>query len=315
MKELADETYCPRQIEFNRLNLTYTVMSKRKLLQLVKEGLVEGWDDPRMPTISGMRRRGFTPASIRNFIDKIGYTKYEALNSISLLEHAVREDLNSIATRGMAVINPVKVVITNYPAGQIETVEMDNNPENPEEGTHSMPFAREIYIERDDFMENPPKKYFRLFPGGEVRLKGAYIIKCEDVVKDADGNIKELHCTYDPESRSGLPGSQRKVKGTLHWVAADTAVDATVRMYDRLFAVENPAAEEGDFRDMLNPDSLIVIEGVKVEPFIAQNAQKDKKFQFQRIGYFTPDYSSTPDHLVFNRTIALKDSWEKEQKK
>ena len=315
VKELADETYCPRQIEFNRLNLTYTVMSKRKLLQLVKEGLVEGWDDPRMPTISGMRRRGFTPASIRNFIDKIGYTKYEALNSISLLEHAVREDLNSIATRGMAVINPVKVVITNYPAGQIETVEMDNNPENPEEGTHSMPFAREIYIERDDFMENPPKKYFRLFPGGEVRLKGAYIIKCEDVVKDADGNIKELHCTYDPESRSGLPGSQRKVKGTLHWVAADTAVDATVRMYDRLFAVENPAAEEGDFRDMLNPDSLIVIEGVKVEPFIAQNAQKDKKFQFQRIGYFTPDYSSTPDHLVFNRTIALKDSWEKEQKK
>ena len=204
-----------------------------------------------------------SPASIRNFIDKIGYTKYEALNSISLLEHAVREDLNSIATRGMAVINPVKVVITNYPAGQIETVEMDNNPENPEEGTHSMPFAREIYIERDDFMENPPKKYFRLFPGGEVRLKGAYIIKCEDVVKDADGNIKELHCTYDPESRSGLPGSQRKVKGTLHWVAADTAVDATVRMYDRLFAVENPAAEEGDFRDMLNPDSLIVIEGVK----------------------------------------------------
>ena len=315
VKELADETYCPRQIEFNRLNLTYTVMSKRKLLQLVKEGLVEGWDDPRMPTISGMRRRGFTPASIRNFIDKIGYTKYEALNSISLLEHAVREDLNSIATRGMAVINPVKVVITNYPAGQIETVEMDNNPENPEEGTHSKPFAREIYIERDDFMENPPKKYFRLFPGGEVRLKGAYIIKCEDVVKDADGNIKELHCTYDPESRSGLPGSQRKVKGTLHWVAADTAVDATVRMYDRLFAVENPAAEEGDFRDMLNPDSLIVIEGVKVEPFIAQNAQKDKKFQFQRIGYFTPDYSSTPDHLVFNRTIALKDSWEKEQKK
>ncbi|MDE6344707.1 MAG: glutamine--tRNA ligase/YqeY domain fusion protein [Muribaculaceae bacterium] len=317
VKELADDSYCPRQIEFNRLNLTYTVMSKRKLLQLVKEGLVDGWDDPRMPTISGMRRRGFTPASIRNFIDKIGYTKYEALNSISLLEHAVREDLNSIATRGMAVIKPLKVVITNYPEGQSETVEMENNPENPAEGTHSMPFAREIYIERDDFMENPPKKFFRLFPGGEVRLKGAYIIKCEEdgVIKDADGNITELRCTYDPDSRSGMPGSQRKVKGTLHWVAADTAVDATVRMYDRLFAVENPAAEEGDFRDMLNPESLVVVEGVKVEPFIARNAENGKKFQFQRIGYFTPDYSSTPDHLVFNRTIALKDSWEKEQKK
>ncbi|MDE5647668.1 MAG: glutamine--tRNA ligase/YqeY domain fusion protein [Muribaculaceae bacterium] len=317
VKELADDSYCPRQIEFNRLNLTYTVMSKRKLLQLVKEGLVDGWDDPRMPTISGMRRRGFTPASIRNFIDKIGYTKYEALNSISLLEHAVREDLNSIATRGMAVIKPLKVVITNYPEGQSETVEMENNPENPAEGTHSMPFAREIYIERDDFMENPPKKFFRLFPGGEVRLKGAYIIKCEEdgVIKDADGNITELRCTYDPDSRSGMPGSQRKVKGTLHWVAADTAVDATVRMYDRLFAVENPAAEEGDFRDMLNPESLIVVDGVKVEPFIARNAENGKKFQFQRIGYFTPDYSSTPDHLVFNRTIALKDSWEKEQKK
>ncbi len=315
VKELADETYCPRQIEFNRLNLTYTVMSKRKLLQLVKEGLVEGWDDPRMPTISGMRRRGFTPASIRNFIDKIGYTKYEALNSISLLEHAVREDLNSIATRGMAVINPVKVVITNYPAGQIETVEMDNNPENPEEGTHSMPFAREIYIERDDFMENPPKKYFRLFPGGEVRLKGAYIIKCEDVVKDADGNIKELHCTYDPESRSGLPGSQRKVKGTLHWVSATHAIDATARLYDRLFSVENPGAEtERDFRELLNPDSLKVVEGIKVEPYLAEIAAPGLPLQFQRIGYFTLDPDSTPGNLIFNRTIALKDSWEKAQK-
>ena len=315
VKELADDSYCPRQIEFNRLNLTYTVMSKRKLLQLVKEGLVDGWDDPRMPTISGMRRRGFTPASIRNFIDKIGYTKYEALNSISLLEHAVREDLNNIATRVMAVIRPLKIVITNYPEGLTETVEMENNPENPEEGTHSMPFAREIYIERDDFMENPPKKFFRLFPGGEVRLKGAYIIKCENVIKDTDNNIIELHCSYDPETRSGLPGSQRKVKGTLHWVAANTAVDATVRLYDRLFAVENPAAEEGDFRDMLNPESLVTIQGVKLEPFIAQNAASGKKFQFQRIGYFTPDYSSTPDKLIFNRTIALKDSWEKEQKK
>ncbi len=314
--ELADETYRPRQIEFNRLNLTYTVMSKRKLLQLVKEGLVAGWDDPRMPTISGMRRRGFTPASIRNFIDRIGYTKFEALNSVALLEHAVREDLNKIATRGMAVLNPLKLVITNYPENQVEQVEMENNPEDPESGTHSMPFARTIYIEQDDFMENPPKKYFRLYPGGEVRLKGAYIIKCEEVVKDNDGNIVEVRCTYDPETRSGLPGAARKVKGTLHWVAADTAVDATVRLYDRLFNVENPAAEtERDFREMLNPESLKVVEGVKVEPYLAQNAVKGAKFQFQRIGYFTPDYDSTPQLLVFNRTIALKDSWEKAQKK
>ena len=215
VKELADDSYCPRQIEFNRLNLTYTVMSKRKLLQLVKEGLVAGWDDPRMPTISAMRRRGYTPQSIRNFVNLIGYTKVEALNSISLLEHAVRDDLNRVATRVMAVMNPVKVIITNYPEGQTETVEMENNPEDSTAGTHKMPFSREIYIERDDFMENPPKKFFRLAPGGEVRLKGAYIIKCEDVVKDAEGNITEIHCTYDPDTRSGLPGSMRKVKGTL----------------------------------------------------------------------------------------------------
>ena len=316
VKELADESYCPRQIEFNRLNLTYTVMSKRKLLQLVKEGLVAGWDDPRMPTISGLRRRGFTPRSVRNFIDTIGYTKYEALNSISLLEHAVRDDLNKVATRGMAVINPVKVIITNYPEGQTEMVEMENNPEEEGSGTHQMPFSREIYIERDDFMENPPKKFFRLAPGGEVRLKGAYIIKCEDVIKDADGNVTELRCTIDPESRSGLPGANRKVKGTLHWVSAKDAVDAEARMYDRLFSVENPAGEpDRDFRDMLNPDSLKVVKGVKIEPYAAEIAKQGAKLQFQRIGYFTPDYSSTPDHLVFNRTIALKDSWEKEQKK
>ena len=314
--ELADETYRPRQIEFNRLNLTYTVMSKRKLLQLVKEGLVAGWDDPRMPTVSGMRRRGFTPQSIRNFIERIGYTKYEALNSVSLLEHAVREDLNRIATRVMAVINPVKVVITNYPENQTETVEMDNNPEQPDAGTHEMPFSREIYIEREDFMENPPKKFFRLAPGGEVRLKGAYIIKCEEVVKDADGNITEIRCTYDPDSRSGLPGSQRKVKGTLHWVSAAHAVNATARLYDRLFNVENPAAEpDRDFREMLNPESLKVVKGVKIEPFVAENNLRGRKFQFQRIGYFTPDYDSTAVSPVFNRTIALKDSWEKEQKK
>ena len=316
VKELADESYCPRQIEFNRLNLTYMVMSKRKLLQLVKEGLVAGWDDPRMPTISGMRRRGYTPRSVRNFIDLIGYTKYEALNSISLLEHAVRDDLNRVATRGMAVMNPVKLVITNYPEDREEMVEMENNPEDANAGKHQMPFGREIYIERDDFMENPPKKFFRLAPGKEVRLKGAYIIKCNDVVKDADGNVVEIQCTYDPETLSGMPGSMRKVKGTLHWVSARHAVDATVRLYDRLFNVENPAAEpDRDFREMLNPDSLKVLEGVKVEPFLAENARPGEHFQFQRIGYFTPDLDSTPDHLIFNRTIALKDSWEKVQAK
>lgn len=316
VNELADETYRPRQIEFNRLNLTYTVMSKRKLLQLVKEGLVAGWDDPRMPTISGMRRRGYTPLSIRNFINTIGYTKYEALNSVSLLEHAVREDLNRIATRVMAVINPLKVVLTNFPEGKTEMVEMENNPEQEDAGTHRMPLTREIYIERDDFMENPPKKFFRLAPGSEVRLKGAYIIKCEDVIKDTEGNITELHCTYDPETLSGMPGAARKVKGTLHWVSADNAVDAEVRLYDRLFNVENPAAEtERDFREMLNPESLKVVTGVKVEPFVAENASQGTKFQFQRVGYFTPDLDSTPEHLVFNRTIALKDTWEKVQKK
>ena len=316
-QELAQGgNYCPRQIEFNRLNLTYTVMSKRKLLQLVQEGLVSGWDDPRMPTISGMRRRGYTPESIRKFIDTIGYTKYEALNSVSLLEHAVRTDLNARATRVMAVMNPIKLVITNYPEGQVEQVQMENNPENPAEGTHSMPFCREIYIEREDFMENPPKKFFRLAPGGEVRLKGAYIIKCEDVVKDAEGKITEIHCTYDSETRSGMPGAERKVKGTLHWVSAKHAIDAEARLYDRLFAVENPAAEtEKDFRELLNPNSLKIVNGIKIEPFLAENALQGAKFQFQRIGYFTPDKDSTPEKLIFNRTIGLKDSWEKEQKK
>ena len=316
VKELADESYCPRQIEFNRLNLTYTVMSKRKLLQLVKEGLVAGWDDPRMPTISGMRRRGYTPASIRNFIDTIGYTKYEALNSVSLLEHAVRDDLNRIATRVMAVINPLKVVLTNYPEDKVETVTMENNPEDPEAGVHEMPFSREIYIERDDFMENPPKKFFRLAPGAEVRLKGAYIIKCDEVIKDAEGNITELRCSYDPDTLSGMPGANRKVKGTLHWVSAAHATDAEVRLYDRLFDVENPAAEtERDFREMLNPESLKVVTGAKLEPYVMQHAERGTKFQFQRIGYFTPDYDSTPEHPVFNRTIALKDTWKKVQKK
>lgn len=314
--ELADESYRPRQIEFNRLNLTYTVMSKRKLLQLVKENLVAGWDDPRMPTICGMRRRGYTPESIKNFISTIGYTKYEALNSISLLEHAVREDLNRCATRVMAVVNPLKVVITNYPEGEVELVEMENNPEQENSGTHQMPFSREIYIEREDFMENPPKKYFRLAPDCEVRLKGAYIIKCTGLKKDSDGNIEEVYCTYDADTRSGLPGSARKVKGTLHWVSAAHAKDATIRLYDRLFDVENPAAEpDRDFREMLNPESLKVVSGVKVEPYLAENAKVGARFQFQRVGYFTPDYDSTTENLIFNRTIALKDSWEKAQKK
>ena len=314
--ELTDGTYRPRQYEFNRLNLTYTVMSKRKLLQLVKEGLVAGWDDPRMPTISGMRRRGFTPESVKNFINMIGYTKFEALNSISLLEHAVRDNLNQVATRVMAVMNPVKVVITNYPEDKVEMVEMENNPEDSAAGSHQMPFSREIYIERDDFMENPPKKFCRLAPGGEVRLKGAYIVMCTDVVKDADGNITEIHCTYDPETRSGMPGSMRKVKGTLHWVSAKHAVDASARLYDRLFAVENPAEEKDrDFRELLNPDSLKVVDGIKVEPFVAESAKVGMPLQFQRIGYFTLDPDSDSSHMIFNRTMQLKDTWEKIQKK
>ena len=316
---LAGDTvneYCPRQIEFNRLNLTYTVMSKRKLLQLVKEGLVAGWDDPRMPTICGLRRRGYTPQSIKNFLDDIGYTKYEALNDIDLLEHNIREDLNKNANRVCAVLNPVKVVITNYPEDKVEMLAMDNNPEQENAGTHEMPFCREIYIERDDFMENPPKKFFRMTPGKEVRLKGGYIIMCNDVVKDDEGNITEIHCTYDPDTLSGTPGSMRKVKGTLHWVSARHCMEAEVRLYDRLFAVENPSAEsEKDFRELLNPDSLKVLTNAKIEPYLAEIAKPEDKFQFQRIGYFCVDLDSTPDHLIFNRTITLKDSWAKAQKK
>ena len=313
VKELADETYCPRQIEFNRLNLTYTVLSKRKLLQLVKEGLVDGWDDPRMPTISGLRRRGFTPESIKSFINRIGYTKYEAVNDISLLEYSVREDLNKHATRVCAVIDPVKVIITNYPEGQVENMAMENNPEDPEAGTHTMPFSREIYIERDDFMENPPKKFFRMIPGNEVRLKGAYIVKCTGCKKDENGNIEEIYCEFDPDSKSGMPGSMRKVKGTLHWVSANHCIDAEVRLYDRLFNVENASeVKDRDFHELLNPNSITVVQHAKIEPFLAENAQPGKHFQFQRIGYFTPDSKdSRADKLVFNRTITLKDSWQK----
>lgn len=316
---LAGDTvdqYCPRQIEFNRLNLTYTVMSKRKLRQLVEEHTVSGWDDPRMPTLCGLRRRGYTPQSIKNFINDIGYTKYEALNDISLLEHAIRDDLNRNATRVCAVLNPVKVVITNYPDDKVELLDMDNNPEQENAGTHKMPFSRELYIERDDFMENPPKKFFRLTPGKEVRLKGGYIIMCTGCTKDAQGNVTEIQCTYDPDTLSGMPGANRKVKGTLHWVSARHCHDAEVRLYDRLFAVENPGAEtERDFRELLNPDSLKVIDNAKIEPWLADNAKVEDKFQFQRIGYFCVDPDSTPEKLVFNRTIGLKDSWAKAQKK
>lgn len=319
VKELADESYCPRQIEFNRLNLTYTLMSKRKLLQLVKEGLVAGWDDPRMPTICGLRRRGYTPESIKNFVNKIGYTKYEALNSISLLEHSIREDLNKRATRVSAVVNPVKLIITNYPEDKVETMEMENNPEQENSGTHSMPFTRELYIEREDFMEEAPKKFFRLSIDKEVRLKGAYIIKATGCKKDANGNIEEIYCEYDPDTKSGMPGSMRKVKGTLHWVSAKHCINAEARLYDRLFSVENPSKESEengiDFRELLNPDSLKVVENVKIEPYLAEIAKPGEKFQFQRIGYFAVDPDSTADRLVFNRTIGLKDSWEKEQKK
>ncbi len=312
VKELADESYCPRQIEFNRLNLTYTVMSKRKLLQLVKEGLVAGWDDPRMPTICGLRRRGYTPESVKNFIQKIGYTKYDGIISVSLLEHSIREDLNKTATRVSAVLNPVKLIITNYPEDKVEYMEMENNPEDPTAGTHKIPFTRELYIERDDFMENPPKKFFRLAPDQEVRLKSAYIIKCTGVKKDADGNIEEIYCEYDPDTRSGMPGSMRKVKGTLHWVSVPHSTIAEVRLYDRLFNVENPAEEKDvDFRELLNPDSLKVVENCRIEPYLAEVAKPGARFQFQRTGYFCVDQDSTDNHLVFNRTVSLKDSWEK----
>ncbi len=315
VKELADESYCPRQIEFNRLNLTYTVMSKRKLLQLVKEGLVRGWDDPRMPTLCGLRRRGYTPSAIKNFVNRIGYTKYEALNHIELLEHSVREDLNATATRVCAVQNPVKLILDNYPEDKTEIMLLDSNPEDPNAGKHEMPFSRELWIEREDFMENPPKKFFRMSPGNEVRLKGAYIVKCTGVDKDEDGNITAIHADVDFETRNGLPGADRKVKGTLHWVNVPTAVQVEVRDYDRLFSVENPSAEEGDFRELLNPDSLKIRENVMVEPWLAENAKVGDNFQFQRLGYYTVDPDSKDGKLVFNKTIGLRDTWAKEQKK
>ena len=331
MKEYKGETeniedFRPRQTEFNKLNLSYTLMSKRNLLALVNEGMVQGWDDPRMPTICGFRRRGYSPESIQKFIDKIGYTTYDALNEMALLESAVREDLNSRAIRVSAVLDPVKVVITNYPEGQTEELTAVNNPENEADGTHRVEFSRELWIERDDFQQVAEKKFMRLAPGKEVRLKNAYIIKCSEEHPcdvDAEGRVTTIYCTYDPETRSGLPGADRKIKGkTLHWVSCHTAVEAEVRLYDRLWKVENPRDEMAAIREaqgcdavtamrqMINPDSLTVLKGCYVEPFAATMAPLSY-LQFQRIGYFNVDTDSTPQHLIFNKTVGLKDTWKK----
>ena len=301
----------PRQIEFNRLNLTYTVMSKRKLHTLVDEHLVKGWDDPRMPTLCGMRRRGYSPESIRNFIASIGYTKFDALNDMALLEASVREDLNKKATRLSAVLDPVKLVITNYPDGKTEEMESINNPEDDQSGSHTITFSKTLWIERADFMEEAPKKFFRMTPGKEVRLKSAYIVKCTGCTKDSAGNIIEIQAEYDPESKSGMEGSNRKVKGTLHWLSVDHCRKAEVREYDRLFNTENPSADERDFRELLNPESLKVHTNCYVEDYAASR-QPGEYLQFQRMGYFMTDLDSTPEHPVFNKTVGLKDTWAKQ---
>lgn len=306
-----DDDYRPRQIEFNRLNLTYTVMSKRKLLQLVKEGRVNGWDDPRMPTICGFRRRGFTPSSIRSFINKIGYTKYDGIIDVALLEHAVREDLNATAPRVSAVLDPVKLIITNYPEGKVEMMEAINNPEDLTQGSHEIAFSRELFIEREDFMEDAPKKFFRMTPGQEVRLKNAYIVKCTGCKKNESGEIEEIYAEYDELTKSGMPESNRKVKGTLHWVSAEHSLPAEVRLYDRLFTVENPSEDkEKDFLELLNPDSLKVLTNCRVEAEL-QHAKPYDNFQFQRLGYFNVDPDSNSEKIVFNRTVSLKDTWSK----
>ena len=311
----------PRQTEFNKLNLNYILLSKRNLLVLVNEGLVSGWDDPRMPTICGFRRRGYTPSGIHKFIDKIGYTTYDALNDFALMESAIREDLNATATRVAAVVNPVKLVITNYPEGQIEEMEAINNPEDETAGSHKIAFSRELWMEKEDFMEDAPKKYFRMTPGNEVRLKNAYIVKCTGCKKDENGEVVEVYAEYDPDTKSGLPGANRKVKGTIHWVSCERCLEAEVRMYDRLWKVENPRDELARLKDegktsleamkeMMNPNSLEVRPMCYVEEYLADAKPLDH-FQFQRIGYFTVDKDSTPGHLVFNRTVALKDTWAK----
>lgn len=312
--QLATDEYKPRQIEFSRLNLSYTMMSKRKLLQLVEEKLVSGWDDPRMPTISGLRRRGFTPASIRNFVEKVGITKTDGMVDVALLEHALRDDLNKTSQRIMGVLNPLKVVITNFPNDGVEELEAVNNPEDESAGKRKVSFTKEIYIEKEDFMENPPRKFFRLSPGKEVRLRYAFFVTCNEVIKDESGEVIELHCTYDPASRGGNSPDGRKVKGTLHWVSATDNVKAEVRLYDRLFSVADLGAEKDkDFRELLNPDSLTVLPTCYLENF-AKNAQPLDHFQFERLGYFCCDKDSTPENPVFNRTVTLRDNWAKMNK-
>lgn len=306
--------YHPQQIEFARLNLTNTVLSKRRLIRLVTEKHVSGWDDPRMPTISGLRRRGYTPQSIRDFADVIGVSKSNSMVEMALLEHCVRQDLNRHALRVMAVLNPIKVVLENYPEGQVEELEAVNNPEDPDAGTRTVPFSRELYIDRDDFMEDPPKKFFRLAPGREVRLRYGYFIKCEAVVKDDDGNIVELRCTYDPATRGGNAPDGRKVKATIHWVAAQTAIDAAVRLYDHLFNSRIPGENTEDFVDDINPGSLQRLTGCKLEPSLA-TAEPGDRFQFERVGYFCVDSDSTDGNLVFNRTVSLRDDWARIQKR
>lgn len=309
--------YAPQQIEFARLNITYTVMSKRKLRRLVEEGYVDGWDDPRMPTIRGLRRRGYTPETMRNFTDLIGVAKANAIVEIEYLEHVLRDDLNQNAPRAMAVLRPLKIIIENYPEGMVEEFEVPNHPQNKENNeTRFVPFSREIYVEQEDFMEEAPRKFFRLSPGREVRLLGAYLITCTDVVKDEAGNVVELRCTYDPDSRGGRPADGRKVKGTLHWVSAPHAIPAAVRMYDRLFTTENPnvAPAGEDFTANINPNSLELLTGAMVEPNLTE-AEIDDRYQFMRQGYFVVDKDSTPANLVFNRTVGLRDSWAKSQKK
>ena len=308
------EIFPSKQYEFARLNLTYTIMSKRKMIQLVNDKHVESWDDPRMPSISGMRRRGYTPEAIREFCERIGVAKRENMIDVSLLEFCVREHLNKVALRRMVVFDPVKVVITNYPEGKTEKLETDENPEDPKAGTRELSFSRELYIEREDFMENPPKKYFRLAPGQMVRLKSAYIIKCDEVTKDENGIVHEIRCSYIPESKSGADTSGINVKGTLHWVNIADAINIEVRLYDRLFKVEDPANEEGDFKDYVNPDSLHVIKTAYAEPAL-MNAKSDERYQFLRKGYFCLDKDTWRDRLVFNRTVTLKDAWAKEQRK
>nr|WP_294873791.1 glutamine--tRNA ligase/YqeY domain fusion protein [uncultured Pedobacter sp.] len=308
------EIFPSKQYEFARLNLSYTVMSKRKLLQLVNEGVVSGWDDPRMPTISGLRRRGYTPESIREFCDRIGIAKRENLIELSLLEFCVREHLNKTANRVMAVLDPIKLIITNYPEGQSEILIGENNPEAEDKGgTREIPFSNELWIEREDFMEEPAKKWFRLAPGATVRLKHAYIVKCEDFKKDANGNVTEIYCTYIPESKSGEDTSGINVKGTIHWVSSKHAKSAEIRMYDRLFTSESPDSEEGDFKDYLNPNSIEIIKQAYIEPYLA-NADKDARYQFIRKGYYCVDKDSTPENLIFNRTVSLKDAWAKANK-